>query len=1015
MRTFIYRLLFLSIFLCLVFPFTFGQNVEENQEVRTFLNNMFQNLDKTKIPNGLLRDYAFELVELDKFSGAQTVDNNFVDRQTYEMLLRSIRSSAVGTKPFGEVFDILAKQYSKGSNNTISLSAMAYQYSAIKANALKDGLIRYENEKVYDNIKNGVWQNPYESKYAIGFCAHDSIFTGSSFTFKLERDCWFSNLSYQSIELNVGDGQYRPITLGGNITVSLSSGIKDIKLRVKLTNGTLLNTHSSIRIKSQTATTRNYTTRTFIRGKAYRGINTAAEVFVRMRNNNFSITKPLIVVEGFDPRSKEHPLGATNHYNFTYLVDSLGFQIGNSKLSTDYDIIYVDWVNSEEYIQANSNTLKEIILWVNQQKRYSGSTAPNVILGQSMGGLVARYTLRTMENENTPHQTSFYVSHDAPHLGANVPLGVLYSLHGIMSFFENKTIIGHFFNKPDSTGTLLQQAENLVHCHAARQMLVNYIDFAGNLNNSDHIEWQQELVQLGFPQGDKTTEFRMLCIANGSYLPNAVSNPYLDIDFSASSDIANLTPTIGALSSIAIGVLLQDLWAGLLNFLPGKSTIKGLATISPGTATGKNITNLKLKYIKKLSWLVNISRTVFSYQRNMPGGLCYDNFPASKFLIKRETSKDGGIPVIGYFDYNVKYMSDHIPFMPTSSALCAGGGSQALSTSLFMTQPNITNTPFGANTFIDNFFSTPHINLNASVLEWLVAQLDLGIVGPKLGVTGSKYIILNHESESVQWASSAPSIASINSNGILTVTGKGVVIITANVNGRPVSKQIIVGTPRFVLENVKREPGFYCIKAQCIDTESGYADFIKGNKDVITYEWGVKTNDETLKWIKSDSPELHLSTLEQKDNTTIYLKTIDMYGNESTPSYVRISGYDIWELAYNTLIFNQKGEIYNEKGIKLYYDHTTLPLTFKEGSYGEFTNAKWSPVAAMIVTDETTKGFIWNRYGYIKDLISPLDKERIMGMPNGTVMIYKLVLLNFAREVIQRSPLTIMYKENFPN
>lgn len=189
MKTF-HRLLMLCSFLLFIgIQHSQGQNVEENPEIRSFLDNMFQNLDKTKVPHGLLKDYAFDLVELDKYAGDEIVDNNAIDRQTYEMMLRSIRSAAVGTKPFREVFDILAKQYSLGNEQTISLSAMAYSYSVIKANALKDNLIRYEGEKVYDNYKNGVWQNPYESKYIIGFCAHDSIFTGSVFTFKLDRDC----------------------------------------------------------------------------------------------------------------------------------------------------------------------------------------------------------------------------------------------------------------------------------------------------------------------------------------------------------------------------------------------------------------------------------------------------------------------------------------------------------------------------------------------------------------------------------------------------------------------------------------------------------------------------------------------------------------------------------------------------------------------------------------------------------------------------------------------------------
>ncbi len=47
-----------------------------------------------------------------------------------------------------------------------------------------------------------------------------------------------------------------------------------------------------------------------------------------------------------------------------------------------------------------------------------------------MGGVIARYALRKMEDAGMEHQVSLYISHDSPHLGANVPLGALYALYG---------------------------------------------------------------------------------------------------------------------------------------------------------------------------------------------------------------------------------------------------------------------------------------------------------------------------------------------------------------------------------------------------------------------------------------------------------------------------------------------------------------------------------------------------------------------------------------------------------
>lgn len=1005
---------------------SYGQVIEENEEVRTFLDEMFQHLEKDKVPYGLLQDYAFDLVELDAYDGTAINDANYINRQTYEFLLRSIRSAAVMTPPFEDVYDILTKQYAAGTNSTAAISAMAYQYSVIKSNALDDGLIRYENEKVYDNYQNGVWQNPYESKYVTGFCTHDSIFIGSSLTFTLPQSCWFSNLSCQSMEIGLDNGTYKSIPIGGSATFSnLSIGLHDIKFRVKLTNGTMLTSHSRIRMEAAEEEEESITTRCLISdwtvtGDAYKGIKTSAEVTVESSFSNQK--KVMIVVEGFDPRlfkqkdSRISSQGTYTYAKFKKRLNHLGSYY-SQLISNNYNIVYVDWIDSGEYIQANANTLIKVITEINRMKQNAGNNQPNVVLGHSMGGLIARYALKKMENENIKHNASFYVSCDAPHLGANVPLGALYMLHGITKFFDKKSNL----NRWTGSGRKLEQYLRIAHCNSARQMLVNYVDFGGNLSNIAHLEWQQELTELGFPQGDGTTDFRMLCISNSAYSsPYEVPDTYFKLNFSGSTDLLGILYPIGIVGGTAVAIIFQDFWAGVIETLfPGKTTLKGAIEVNPAITAGKSITNLNLKYKKKFLWAVNISKTIYSYQKNFYGGLAYDGFPSSEYCIMQNGAepepKKIHIPIL--LDANISIeMEPSIPFIPVSSALCVGKGITGLTSALFTTSPDINDTPFGENIYMHTSKGEYHATmLSQNSLSWLSAQLDLGILGPKMGISGSKYVVPNHETDAIRWTSSDANIAAINSNGVLTTKGKGIVTITANVNGFSVSKTIIVGSPKFVLDEIKREPGYYTVKATCIDTQSGYADFIAGNKDVVTYMWGIKANEEPLKWIHSDSPELHISTLEEKDHTTIYLKTVDMYGNESNPLYVRISGYDIWELSNNTFIFNSQGDIYDNKGRKLFYRSSSISVTFKEQSQGTYNNAKWSPGAAIIITDEEARSISWNRGVRVREIFLQDDIDRIISSPDNTTWIYKLILLNHNQKVIQRSPITVMYKANFPN
>ncbi|VDH03263.1 PGAP1-like alpha/beta domain-containing protein [Bergeyella zoohelcum] len=91
-----------------------------------------------------------------------------------------------------------------------------------------------------------------------------------------------------------------------------------------------------------------------------------------------------------------------------------------------------------DYIENNAELLKKAIRWVNQNKV---GNEKNVVLGQSMGGLVARYALKDMEDQGENHDTKLYISHDAPHLGANTPLGLQYMMKNISRTFLKSPIV----------------------------------------------------------------------------------------------------------------------------------------------------------------------------------------------------------------------------------------------------------------------------------------------------------------------------------------------------------------------------------------------------------------------------------------------------------------------------------------------------------------------------------------------------------------------------------------------
>lgn len=224
-----------------------------------------------------------------------------------------------------------------------------------------------------------------------------------------------------------------------------SSGYKELKLKLYTTTGLALETHSTmyvvnvdVDIPTRADGGAIEPTDSIIRETVYNGVTVRAQMTYYTSSPDGAIRKPFILVEGFDPWILEYLINDIDdslpvHLGFTNHVDFAKEFYNNTALGSDYDLLYIDWENSLADIRANAQLLIMLIEEINEMKASAGSTETNVVFGQSMGGLVARYALRTMENDNKPHQVSTYVSHDSPHLGANVPLGALYFIPQLIS------------------------------------------------------------------------------------------------------------------------------------------------------------------------------------------------------------------------------------------------------------------------------------------------------------------------------------------------------------------------------------------------------------------------------------------------------------------------------------------------------------------------------------------------------------------------------------------------------
>jgi hypothetical protein len=169
-----------------------------------------------------------------------------------------------------------------------------------------------------------------------------------------------------------------------------------------------------------------------------------------------------------------------------------------------YDIVLVDFYDGATWLQQNSTVVQQIIRLCNENKTGSESL---VIAGASMGGVITRHALRSMELNGEEHCARLWISMDAPHEGAHIPLALQYA-------------IGFSADHGQEQAQLFR--ERYLLRPAAMQMLDAQIFHS--LDN--HVTWYDALRAMGYPE-----KCRTLAVSNG--LSNGVglsyaANPLMD-------------------------------------------------------------------------------------------------------------------------------------------------------------------------------------------------------------------------------------------------------------------------------------------------------------------------------------------------------------------------------------------------------------------------------------------------------------------------------------------------------
>lgn len=221
------------------------------------------------------------------------------------------------------------------------------------------------------------------------------------------------------------------------------------------------------------------------------------------------ISRPFIIVERFNTRYKiayrnieeriqdiEDRINRTGK-DGTNLIEDLR-ELG-------FDIFILAFEDNHADIRANAKVLEALIDHVNDIK---STDEELLIMGESMGGIIARYALADMEARDKDHHTRMYISYDSPHLGAYIPEAgrQLYSRLHFLKVFD------YFLVELDEAITMLDEdhkpmlrvmdeannstvAKQLMNFFTEVTLLAPAMDQA-----SIRKDFAQELNTLGFPE-----------------------------------------------------------------------------------------------------------------------------------------------------------------------------------------------------------------------------------------------------------------------------------------------------------------------------------------------------------------------------------------------------------------------------------------------------------------------------------------------------------------------------------
>ncbi len=250
----------------------------------------------------------------------------------------------------------------------------------------------------------------------------------------------------------------------------------------------------------------------------FSGLNIAV---YRACNSTPQDEKAVIYLEGIDILDFETSFNRTADQVYSEMID---YPYISQLRNYGYDFYVVDWANSRIDMTINA---MNVVMLLDSLKGAIDNDHEFIIMGESMGGVIARYALTFMESPsylnpvNFPNANERERMHncrqmftiDSPHQGASIPLSMQH-LYDVIA-----TSAGSIFGTPMLGRKVMSHYNMFLDSKAAKQLLIYHVDtksgwgqYKNYSEHQDRTDFMNDLQNLG----DYPSHCKKIALSNGA-------------------------------------------------------------------------------------------------------------------------------------------------------------------------------------------------------------------------------------------------------------------------------------------------------------------------------------------------------------------------------------------------------------------------------------------------------------------------------------------------------------------